>query len=345
MRNRYAGWIAGFIALLLGFGLARLRQVHEAAVGIETDSPIQADAAPARPPPSDQWQAIVAKSVAQRNSRRDSRRHPTAMPTGPFGASVAELEQLARAGDAEAAAALAKGFRDCEFFRPATSQEEATKRVEEATARELAFTDQLVGEVQRIAAEQGKRVEIPALSTRSAMQRQLDAQSELAVRCAGVDPDAAHDWPRWVRRATELGDRDAELSYWQLVIQHADVETPDELVTDKRIALGALQDALGRGDARALAAIGETLARGEFAEPDPYSAYAYFFAAAQAPVADSSTLPWMNMWNVLFTGGNTQGYFERKLRELDASLTAAQRLDAQQAGLALYQQCCSGTGR
>jgi hypothetical protein len=79
-----------------------------------------------------------------------------------------------------------------------------------------------------------------------------------------------------------------------------------------------------------------------FAEPDAYSAYAYLFAASQMPSADSTTLPWIDMWRLSFVRGSTQEYYARELQELEASLTVAQRLDAQAAGLALYRQCCSG---
>ena len=348
MRNRHVGWIAALLALALGFGVGRLRPVDETVASGGDAEPALKHAPPTPAAASDAWQRLVANGGTRTDARDADAGHriaATPLPTGPFGASVAQLEQLAQAGNAAAAAALAQGFRDCQFFRPATSEQEATAQVEDAAARELAFTDQLADEVQRIAAQQGKQVDIPRDSARAALQRQLQAQHEQSVRCTGVDPDAARNWPFWAQRAAQLGDLDAELSFWQLMIQHADVSTPDELVAQKRIALDALQDALHRGDPRALAAIGKTLALGLFAEPDPYAAYAYLSAAAQAPTADSSTLPWLNAWHNLFVGGNTHNYLERELRDLEASLSTSQRIDAREAGLLLYQRCCSRMGR
>lgn len=348
MHNRYMAWIAGLLALAVGFGLARLRQTHEPPEAAPGDRvPTQAaGASPAHP--STQWQQLVAKSSTHSTARHSGSQSPDAMaplPAGPFGASVKQLEQLARAGNASAAAALAKGLRSCEFFQPAANAQEAMQRVEERSAQGLAFLDQVAEHVRQSAAEQGRHVDIPLPSTREVMQGELATQRDDTERCTGVDADAARDWPQWLKRAAQLGDLDAELSYWKLVIQHADVTTPEELVTDKRTALATLQHALDRGDSRALAAIGKTLALGMFAEPDAYSAYAYLYAASQAPPAESKSLPWIELSGGLFIRRGTQDYFAQELRELEASLSVAQRLDAEQAGLQLYRQCCSGSAR
>jgi TPR repeat protein len=221
------------------------------------------------------------------------------------------------------------------------------KRAEDTTVTQLGVVDQIVDQVKSAAQKQGKTIgKVPEIPVLPAYQANLQASQNQVRECTGVDSNAARDWMDWQRRAAELRNPDVELTFWHSVLERADGRSLEDLVQDKQVAIAALQDAVARGDPRALMAIGEVLENGLFAEPDPYLAYAYFYAAAQAPYANIDTLPWIDhgIFQLLAVGTNTQQYVQQNLDRTSSGLSASQQLAAQQFGLALYQQCCQGSG-
>jgi hypothetical protein len=210
---------------------------------------------------------------------------------------------------------------------------------------QLNFVDQIVDQAKSIAEKQSQHIDNPPqIPVTSVYQGNLSAGQEQIRQCTGVDTKVAKNWLAWQQRAAALGNPEAELTYWQLVLQRADALDLQGIVQDKQIAITALQNSLSRGDSRALAAIGEVLEDGMFAEPDPYLAYAHFYAASQAPYADMNSLPWIggNFMSMLMWGSNTQRYLQQHLDSNGSSLNAAQQLAAQQLGADLFRQCCQG---
>jgi hypothetical protein len=281
--------------------------------------------------------------VPKRTARRIER--SAQLPSGAFGPNVEILKQLAD-NDADAAYMLAQGYQDCEFF-VAPKDESAAAQAESSTVMQLGIMDQVIDQAKEAANHAGTSLgAIPEPPVQSIYEENLDAVQKQTRECAGVDKNAARDWMTWQRRAAELGNPDAELKFWQSLREDADARSLEELIQDKRVAEAALRDSLSHGDARALIAMGVAFDVGLFSDPDPFSAYAYFFAASQAPSADTSTLPWIgqNVFQLLSVGSNTQQYLQRTMDRIGSNLSPAQQLAAQRLGLTLYQQCCQGSG-
>ena len=345
--------IAAFCVLMLAYELGKIQTREVVPVRPIGDAALSG-AAIQQPGVPNSWQKLAAKCVARttRDSAGTSKdadpsKYKAELPAGPFGRNVADLKQLADAGNADAAYALAKGFRGCEFFVPPKTDAEATQRAEDATVMQLNLVDQIVDQVKSAAQKQGTRIDkIPEVPVQPALQENLRAGQEQVRQCTDVDAKAAKDWLNWQRRAAELGNVEAELAYWHLLLQNADVIKLEDLVQDKQVAIAALQDAFSQGDARALIAIGDALENGLFAEPDPYLAYAYFFAATQSPYADIGTLPWIgnNFFARLASGSNTQQLLQQQLNRVGSTLSPSQQLSAQQLGVDLFLQCCQGHG-
>jgi len=334
--------LAAAIVLITGYELGSSRLVDTrtqviAALPLSNSAPTQTQS-------PNTWQRITARSELLRNKRKEQ---TAELPSGPFGRNISDLRRLADAGNADAAYALAKGYRDCQFFVPPKDDSEVAQRAEDSTVMQLNVVDQIVDQVKNTAEKQGKNIgKIPEVAIQPVYQGNLRAGQDQVRQCTGVDTDDARDWMVWQKRATELGNPEAELTYWILMVQSADMLSVEELVQDKQLASAALQDAVSRGDSRALIAIGEVLQNGWFAEADPYLAYAYFYAASQAPYASIHTLPWMgqSIFAVLANPDNTQTYLQQHLDRAGSSLTPAQQLAAQQLGLALFEQCCKWNG-
>ena len=294
------------------------------------------------------WQKITARTKPLRNApsgNTQRNEQKTQLPTGPFGSNIADLTRLADGGNADAAYALAKGYRNCQFFVPPKNDAETAQHAEDSTVLQLNVLDQIVDQAKNAAEKQGTKIgNVPEVPVQPVYQDNLRAGQEQVRQCTGVDKNAAGNWMAWQKRATELGNPEAELTYWKRILQSADVLSLEDLVQDKQIASAALQGAVSRGDSRALMAIGEVLENGAFAEPDPYLAYAYFYAASQAPYANTHTLPWIeNIFELLHSGSNTQQYLQRHLDRTGSTLSPAQVLAAQQFGMDLFQRCCQGS--
>jgi len=172
--------------------------------------------------------------------------------------------------------------------------------------------------------------------------QELTAQHELASDCTGIAHADAADWFKWYEQAAELGEPDAEVGYWHPALAQVSLVDLNEIGHRKDIAVVALQRARARGDWRALAAIGSLLKIGYFAEPDFFGAYAYFFAAAQAPTQAIDAVPWIDYGlGRVFAGPDTQTWLARELSDLGSRLDPAQRAQAEQLGVQLYEQCCA----
>ena len=273
---------------------------------------------------------------------------PMPLPEGPFGDNVAELKRRVEAGDSGAAVVLAKGLRICRYYRPPKNPEELQQRLEEITVNELGMADQLADFVKQHAEGSGVDAsKLPKLEAMQVYNEHLRTETEHADNCRGVDAADAKQWGNWYLRAAELGDADAEVTYWRVVTDQSAYLPLEELPPQKAAMEDFLQRALARGDWRALAAIGELYSQGWLAEPDPFYSHAYFFAAAQAPEVSIFELPWMGDWlgpglGILYTGNTTHTYFSRELQRTGAELDPQQIAESEQLGVALYAQCCGG---
>ncbi|MEP7043031.1 MAG: hypothetical protein ABI843_08200 [Dokdonella sp.] len=324
----------------VGYGFGR------SAAVTSTQPAAVATTVPDRRGVRDAWSSIVASHTRTNLTARADARSASAsqtqpeLPVGPFGAHIGELKRRVEAGDATAAKALAEGYRRCEFFQAPRDQAEIEKRAEDTTVFQLGALDQ----VKRQAAEQGIDVgKLADIAPLPVYRAHLQSETDKAENCRGVDTTDARAWVDWQARAAELGDADAQLGYWQAVFNRADVYPLDELRRRKEAAAAYLQQAFARGDWRALVAIGEVLEMGYFAEPDPYSAHAYYFAAAQAPSSDISVLPWISgmPFEGLEIGRDTRALLQQSLQRTAALLDAGQIALAEQSGVALFAGCCA----
>jgi hypothetical protein len=341
--------VAAFAVLIVVYEVGKLTARTGKEVERLTHADVKSDEV-ARRGESNTWQKITARysprgrqSVASTDPRRAVWK--AELPTGPFGSDIQALEKLANAGNADAAFALSNGFRNCQFFEPLKDDAETGRRAEEKAVFQLGILDQIVDQTKEAAAKQGKKVEnVPEISSQQVYEANLRDVQEQVRQCSGIDTNLAKQWIKWQKLAAELGDTDAELSYWRSVVQAADVRSLDELIEDKQVASTALEDSFLRGDSRALIAVGAVLEDGVFSEPDPYLAYAYLFAASQVPSADIDTLPWVgrNLFERIGSGSSTQSYIKRLMDRAAANLSPTQQLDAQSLGIDLFRQCCQG---
>lgn len=300
-----------------------------------------ASVADARPPVvRDGWQMIAAKHVTTRANALAS--STSALPPGPFVGTVEELKRRVRTGDAQAARRLADGYRRCQFFTPAANEAELEKKTLDQVAGGLNFGEELAGQLRDHAARHGVKLEESKVDPAAVYGQELTAQHELASDCTGIAHAEAADWFKWYEQAAELGEPDAEVGYWNPALAQVSLVDLNEIRHRKDIAVVALQRARARGDWRALAAIGSLLKIGYFAEPDFFGAYAYFFAAAQAPTQPIDALPWIdNGLGRVFAGPDTQTWLARELSDLGSRLDPVQRAQAEQLGVQLYEQCCA----
>ncbi|MEP7096994.1 MAG: hypothetical protein ABI748_04965 [Dokdonella sp.] len=310
-------------------------------IGVSAPEPVIA-----LPAARDSWQAIVAhQALPPAPVRGDGLQLASSLPLGPFGATIDELKRRAEAGDPRAAKALAEGYRRCEFFTPPAGQQDLEKRAEDKTVNSLNFVDQIVDQVKESATRKGiKLPAMPKIDSLSVYQQQLKTEVDLAEACRGVERADASTWRTWYARAAELGEPDAELDYWQVALANASMASLDEIPRQKDIAASALQRSLSHGDPRALAAIGAVLEYGYFADPDPFLAHAYYFAASQAPNNDIASFPWASggVFMRLATGSDTHTYLARRLRATALPLKPAQVLESEHIGAQLFASCCTG---
>jgi len=266
------------------------------------------------------------------------------LPAGPFGKNVAELRRRVDAGDAAAAMTLANGYRRCRFFTPSQNPRELEKRAEDKTVMQLGFYDQLVRKAKEKGVDTAK---IPDVDAMQAYRGVLQAEVDLDTECRDADAGASKDWRAWLAKAAELGDVEARLEYWSEMVSQAKITPPDVLVRDKHDAANYLRDVLASGDWRALAATASVLEQGLYAEPDPFAAHAYYFAAAKAPTGHLDELPWLrgNGFLAGTFGNDTRMWLDARLRATAQSLTQDQRREAEQRGFDLYRRCCSGGAR
>ena len=293
----------------------------------------------------DGWSGIVAHHVKSTPSSTGAAATAANLPLGPFGINVDELKRRADRGDAQAAKALAVGFHRCRFFEPPKTQVELEQRAEDRTVTGLNLVDQIVDQAKAAARKQNVDIgELPEVDAVTAYEQQLAAETDLAANCNGVDTTEAQGWFTWYQRAAELGDAEAELGYWHIAFDVGDLSSLDEMPHRKNVAATSLQRALSRGDWRALVAIGLVVERGYLAVPDPFDAYAWFYAASLASAEDIAVLPWLtNSPLVRLTVGNdTQAYVAGLLVRTARSLDATQIAAAERVGHERFARCCSG---
>jgi hypothetical protein len=266
------------------------------------------------------------------------------LPLGPFGANIDELKRRADGGDAAAALALAKGYQRCQFYQPANDRAALEKRVEDSTVNQLNLIDQLEDWAKQRAKQSGVDPgKFPKVEAKPVYDAQLQAETELGESCGGVDLAEARKWAGWFVRAAELGDAEARIDYWDVAFKAASTIPIGDVQRQKVAAVEYLDSELQRGDWRALAAIGTIFEVGYLTEPDPFFAHAYYFAAAQAPVADISALPWIGKGLTrLFTSNDTQTYLARSMALTAQQLDPQQIAESERIGAALYGQCCGG---
>lgn len=265
-------------------------------------------------------------------------------PEGPFGATIDELKRRAETGDASAALALAKGYRECEYYQPPKDDAELDQRVEESTASSLSLYDQIVDQVKERAAQNGvDPPKIPKVESMQVYHEHMKSETEQRDRCRGVQVADARQWRDWYGRAAALGDIEAEIGYWNFAFQRASVVPLDEVRDIKADAADYLDRALAAGDPRALGAIAEVFRGGYYDEPDPFMAHAYYYAASLAPSAPIETIPWTGTGLLRLTSGNdTASYYGRWLATTASALDPAARVEAERLGASLYASCCGG---
>ena len=221
---------------------------------------------------------------------------------------------------------------------PPKDQADLEKRVENDTVTQLNLVDQIVDQVRENARARGDATDkIPEQASLPAYRAQMKHEGQMAETCHGVDPADAKKWTDWYARAAELGDLEAELGYWHMAFSRADAVPLDVIQRDKIVSANYLQDALSRGDWRALAAISAIFGAGYYADPDPFLAHTYAFAASQSAPADITALPWMTgAIRVRIAAGNdTQTYLRWELERTASKLDSQQIAQAEQMGAAL----------
>lgn len=338
-----ASRFVAFAAALIGiFTIA-----YYAGRSAASPAPSERPPAPARTAHDSQhakWPAIAHRDVSA-PTKPPPKRASQPLPSGPFGAMIDELKRRAIAGDASAALALGKGYRDCEFYQPPKDQAELEQRVEDSTVQNLNLLDQVVDQVKRRAAEAGAPPPpIPHVDSMDVYHERMQTEVAEGEKCAGVVHADAEHWRGWYGQAAALGDEDAMLAYWEIAFSNEEIASLDELREEKSLAASYLERAYESGDPRALAAIASVYRAGYYAYPDPFMAHAYFFAASQAANAPIETLPWVGGGLArLGTGSDTSTYYTFGLRQTAAELDASEIAQAEQLGATLYAQCCGGT--
>lgn len=247
-------------------------------------------------PPTAPLGGVVAAAIAPADSWRKAQvnTHPRtlpdvpavqvtrpSLPSGPFGANIAQLQERADGGDADAAAAMLAGVRRCLYYVPPADTAEIEQRAQDNTVFQLGLTDQVVAQLrQKIDSAGGDATQIRGPETKPLFAANLTNETRRAAECAGAGAIGRSDVLHWLSRATDLGDLEAQLEYWREAFNAPEVPLGDLHKVRGRGVQG-LHRALDDGDWRALAAISELLEQGYLARPDPAMAYAYGYAALQ----------------------------------------------------------------
>ncbi|TDR43004.1 hypothetical protein DFR29_1078 [Tahibacter aquaticus] len=239
-----------------------------------------------------------------------------------FAQRRSELERSARAGDAIAAAELGGVLATCVNYHGGTVEE-----IEDLVVNGLATG-----------------VEVPVLGGRPISPELLvlvlqDTQRELESRCHGLAGAVTFDDQpaaiAWLQQAADAGRIEAMLDYVRFTYQDFDdgkamLVHADEVLQRKRRAVTYLAQAIAAGNADALQLRAEIQSEGGVLPRN--SPAAYTDAYAYSLTAQGRQWP----------ARQRELYLDALAQPLDA----AQREQARQQGLALWQRCCSqGAGR
>lgn len=268
------------------------------------------------------------------------------LPAGTFGEQFEALRRLAEAGSGEAARLLYDGLEKCRGVPAAGDQNALLDTAARHADVQLQLVDQVVQKAKDAAAARGGALVMPEVPTGAVFEEALHQLRERAVECEGAprfDIDASM---ALLERAAILGDADAQLRYANESLRSTggSISVAAEAARRKPLVRDMLAHSLKHGDWRALAVLGDMLSIGYFTDPDPAAAYAYFYAARQAPDASGSRLPWASGPTLMFFG-DAAAELDADMARLAARLTPEEITLAQGAGLALYTRCCMGKAR
>lgn len=204
-------------------------------------------------------------------------------PDVPLLDQLEALEQAAKAGDADAAAALAEGWNACRSSFAMFGQDRQNQ-----VAGRLDLEYQIAeGLLASLDDEQARAAGIQALAELDPAELALELEQDLRQRdrfCEGIE--ATSDWPQRVRQARHWQQRAAELGHTRhrraLVTsafrdhawREADIAALEH-VRMKPVVLGLLAQGLAQGDPYMLGEMALFTGEGYFAPPDPLQGYAY----------------------------------------------------------------------
>ena len=243
------------------------------------------------------------------------------LPPADAPARAATLRALADEGNAYAAHAYAEVLEECRFYRPA-SPEEVDKRI---ASRAVLQTQLQRAQVESIEKALDTDLPEPPADDLAAAKHLLNEEERLAHTCAGVDAALAQaEWSHWFEQAAALGHPDAQVGYLESLVLR-DWAHPAERARRKAQARTYLAAAMSRGDARALTVWAEALARGVYAEPDAFLAYAFTIAGVQS------------------AGLAQRAMFSLVTSRQHPVLSASEVRAAKALGREIHQRCCSRT--
>lgn len=207
-------------------------------------------------------------------------------PDVPLLDQLEALEQAAKAGDADAAAALAEGWNACRssFAMFGMFGQDRQNQVAGRLDLEYQIAEGLLASLDD---EQARAAGIQALAELDPAELALDLEQELRQRdrfCEGIE--ATSDWPKrvrqarhWQQRAAELGDVPSRRAVVSTAFRVQGGRIRDiealEHVRMKPVVLELLAQGLAQGDPYMLGEMAVFTGEGYFAPPDPLQGYAY----------------------------------------------------------------------
>lgn len=210
----------------------------------------------------------------------------TLSPDVPLLDQLEALEQAAKAGDADAAAALAEGWNACRssFAMFGMFGQDRQNQVAGRLDLEYQIAEGLLASLDD---EQARAAGIQALAELDPAELALDLEQELRQRdrfCEGIE--ATSDWPKrvrqarhWQQRAAELGDVPSRRAVVSTAFRVQGGRIRDiealEHVRMKPVVLELLAQGLAQGDPYMLGEMAVFTGEGYFAPPDPLQGYAY----------------------------------------------------------------------
>jgi TPR repeat protein len=312
--------IGCMVVLAVAWYAVRLSPATRSAPGNDAPPPAAAHVRPSLPSPQSQEDAAAVSAAAARRPEGPPRQAQAAVD---FAQRRAALERRANKGDMAAAAELGELLSQCQYYSPMRPEQ-----IEDTVVTGLAAD-----------------VEPPQLggqpvSPELLMLLMQEGYAELERHCAGTqNAITAADFPaalEWLRRAAEAGDAGAMVSYAMYSAQGAGLVTASDgptLARDLKAGSQRAGDYLDRavraGDARALLVRADAYANGTLKPRDDIAAYADMHALARTELGRA--------WPPRLV--------ELYLQALAAPLDAAQLVQAQARGDAVWRECCASRAR